>query len=531
MSTNAKGGKKVVKIQYEWFLQNMSRKCEVANLLPHFYRKFVYGSHERQVAEKDALAAVTAIKSSTRVSTEKRDLAGNITLDFDTLTRACGGYWDQLRIQEHHQTILSDTRQKHGIASGILVDEFAALARGMKRKARETHSDDEVSDVEVADIPTPTSPSVQDVPVLTDEQRAIKTYILQQQDEHPDRLAAHRVLVANVPSALTKLMSHLDNTIDVPAEKIELAPWLGSLQQIPSQDLETAVQGLLEVGARGVMAQLRQKRHNTMELDPTNELLQKTLLVLREMSGSSPKRKIKSADCTGTGRRGTELSFGESLGRLGWNTAEASKKSFRAVKAARDLCLRKADEPRADAADSVKISLFIQNTKRVVGFTVRRLFANIVVANYVGHFQNPFYGDLMRDTLAGIQLFLHARSMALATADLPRRILVQDEGDHDVPISTERKRMKMHPKPKLLRYDLTETFIAAQSEDRDPSIAKSSQAGTRNHRQNDNLIAQKKAHSREKCKIGPLHPRLAVCFQARVVPKIERNHAATYGVR
>ncbi|KAI9001584.1 hypothetical protein BC832DRAFT_541201 [Gaertneriomyces semiglobifer] len=166
----------------------MSRKCEVGNLLPHFYKKFGGNCHKEQ----------------------HQSLIGE--------ARPGGKHRAQFRcLDEGMRTIL-------GSAGGPRTPSKDP----QRCQAEAWDCFDEVSDGEVVDVPTPTSPKVQDVPALTAEQRAIKTYILQQQDEHPDCLAVHRVLVANVPSALTMLMSHIDNTIDVPAEKMELAPWLGS---------------------------------------------------------------------------------------------------------------------------------------------------------------------------------------------------------------------------------------------------------------------------------------------------------------
>ncbi|KAI8995975.1 hypothetical protein BC832DRAFT_312806 [Gaertneriomyces semiglobifer] len=166
-------------------------------------------------------------------------------------------------------------------------------------------------------------------------------------------------------------------------------------------------------------------------------------------------------DSTGTGRRGTELSLGESLGRMGISTAEAARKLVRSATACRDVCLRKADETKSEYAECVKIPWFFHNHRIAVAFIMRPLFANIVVANYVGEFNNPFYANLVGEALQGVKLFLHARSVALATASLPKRLSAAKQTEGSVPTSAKKKTKLFITDKPTLQYSFKQRLITA----------------------------------------------------------------------
>ncbi|KAJ3158639.1 hypothetical protein HDU86_002603 [Geranomyces michiganensis] len=117
-------------------------------------------------------------------------------------------------------------------------------------------------------------------------------------------------------------------------------------------------------------------------------------------------------DHRGAGRRGTELAVGESVGSAAFGTQEPTAKILRVACASRDLCLKMRSQVQEGDAG---IPMIFQNHDSAIAFTVRHLFANVVVANFLGEFQNPIIGgaNTILNTLKGAEIFMATQVRAI----------------------------------------------------------------------------------------------------------------------
>ncbi|KAI8586013.1 hypothetical protein BDZ88DRAFT_319261 [Geranomyces variabilis] len=318
--------------------------------------------------------------------------------------------------------------------------------------------------------------------------------IVSAQTGDPSSLLAHRIFTANVPPDVEKLCAVLQNTMAFSIEARAPAPmWLSELSKAQPSVLEKAVDLFLLRGAAGVAKYLSKHDpsitgidahdkdlqralsllHNIKEAAQKRQLLMRTAnertvdlyvwaefykllyggedhLLLHYGEARSESREVESGsvnnldilleDTRGLGRRGSEIALGESLGPSDLMSVEVQGKIVRGAVVCRDMVLRKAGEVDVRARPSVKVPYILQSHRHALVFQAEHLFANVVVLNFVGKFDNPILlgRNAMSVALDGARLFLHAKGIARQTANLSKATGHSVQSEMSLPGSTKK---------------------------------------------------------------------------------------------